>query len=29
MSKLDPGPLVAVGLDPERVDGWAYEQVPI
>jgi len=26
---LDPEPLIAAGVDPENVDGWAYAQVPV
>jgi hypothetical protein len=25
---LDPAPLIAAGVDPEAVEGWAYTQVP-
>jgi len=26
---LDPWPLIAAGADPEKVEGWAYAQVPV
>jgi hypothetical protein len=26
---LNPEPLIAAGVDPEKVEGWTYAQVPI
>jgi hypothetical protein len=26
---LNPEPLIAAGVDPEKVDGWVYAQVPV
>jgi opacity protein-like surface antigen len=26
---LDPEPLIAAGVDPEKVEGWVYTQVPV
>jgi hypothetical protein len=26
---LNPEPLIAAGVDPEKVEGWAYAQVPV
>ena len=26
---LDPAPLIEAGVDPEKVEGWAYTQVPV